>query len=222
MVISRRTENRSQERSGTGTPPPGRDAAKSGDPDHPSPGRKHRRHTHQYGISGFCTHRSSGARAGQKVIYYGHSTEADFRNSFHGSNLLAPVFKQWIKFCYTLGDVVLTPTEYAKALLQSYGIQRPIHVISNGVDTDFFAPCEARGHAFRQKYRLSAHEKVVISVGHYIQRKGILDFIELARRMPSVRFFWFGYSRRSCICSRQVFWPSPPWCCPASPVLRSC
>jgi 1,2-diacylglycerol-3-alpha-glucose alpha-1,2-glucosyltransferase len=40
---------------------------------------------------------------------------------------------------------------------------------------------------------------VVISVGHYIQRKGILDFIELARRMPSVRFFWFGYTDPSLI-----------------------
>ena len=31
-------------------------------------------------------------RRGQKVIWYGHSTEKDFRNSFTGSNLLAPLF----------------------------------------------------------------------------------------------------------------------------------
>lgn len=28
-----------------------------------------------------------------------------------------------------------------------------------------------------------------------IERKGILDYIELARRMPDVTFFWFGYTK---------------------------
>lgn len=35
-------------------------------------------------------------------------------------------------------------------------------------------------------------KKVVISAGHLIQRKGILDFLETARRMPDVLFLWFG------------------------------
>lgn len=42
------------------------------------------------------------------------------------------------------------------------------------------------------------NETVVISVGHMvghmIERKGIIDYIELARRMPDVRFFWFGHT----------------------------
>ena len=58
---------------------------------------------------------------GRKVVYYGHSTMQDFRSSFKGSDLLAPLFCKWIKFCYGLGDVVLTPTEYSRKLLESYG-----------------------------------------------------------------------------------------------------
>ena len=60
-------------------------------------------------------------RRGEKVVYYGHSTMQDFRNSFVGSNLLAPLFKRWLCLCYGLGDVVLTPTPYAKGILQTYG-----------------------------------------------------------------------------------------------------
>ena len=30
----------------------------------------------------------------KKVIYYGHSTMEDFKNSFIGSNLAAPIFKK--------------------------------------------------------------------------------------------------------------------------------
>ena len=33
----------------------------------------------------------------------------DFRNSFLGSNLLAPLFKRWLILCYRQGDVVITP-----------------------------------------------------------------------------------------------------------------
>lgn len=32
-------------------------------------------------------------REGKKVVYHAHSTKEDFRNSFVGSNLTAPLFK---------------------------------------------------------------------------------------------------------------------------------
>lgn len=131
---------------------------------------------------------------GKKVVYYAHSTMEDFRCSFRGSNLLAPLFKRWIQFCYRRGDVILTPTAYSEELLKDYGLKKPIYHISNGIDTEFFRPSAEKRAAFREKYGLGDDEKVVISVGHLMERKGILDYIELARRMPDVRFLWFGYT----------------------------
>lgn len=133
-------------------------------------------------------------RRGEKVVYYGHSTMQDFRDSFVGSNLLAPLFKRWLCLCYGLGDIVLTPTPYARGILQTYGLPCPVRAMSNGVDTGFFAPDKARGAAFRRKYRLSDDQKVVVSAGHFMQRKGILEFIALARALPLVEFYWFGYT----------------------------
>lgn len=131
---------------------------------------------------------------GRKVVYYGHSTMEDFRGSFRGSDLLAPLFRRWITFCYSLGDVVLTPTDYSRKLLQSYGVKAPVYSISNGVDTDFFAPSQARRAAFRRRWRLKEEEKAVISVGHTIARKGLPEFLDLARKLPDVRFFWYGWT----------------------------
>ena len=128
----------------------------------------------------------------KKVIYYGHSTMEDFKNSFIGSNLAAPIFKKWICFCYNLGDVVVTPTEYSRKLLEGYGLKRKIYSITNGVDTEFFKPDPEGRIRFRAKYQLTEEQKVVISVGHLIGRKGILDFLELAKMMPDVTFIWFG------------------------------
>lgn len=130
--------------------------------------------------------------AGKKVVYYAHSTENDFRASFIGSDLLSPLFRRWIKFCYERGDVIVTPTPYSKRLLEEMGVRRPIYALSNGVDTGFFAPSAQRRRAFREKYGLLDGEKAVLSVGHYIARKGLIEFVELARKLPAVHFFWFG------------------------------
>ena len=38
-------------------------------------------------------------RQGKKVVYYVHSTMEEFTNSFRGSNLVARLFKKWIRHC---------------------------------------------------------------------------------------------------------------------------
>ena len=78
--------------------------------------------------------------------------------------------------------------------MDSYRLKRPVCALTNGVDTAFFAPDAGRRAAFRRAYGLADSDPVVICAGHYFVRKGVLDFIELARAMPEVKFFWFGYT----------------------------
>ncbi|SER26218.1 1,2-diacylglycerol-3-alpha-glucose alpha-1,2-glucosyltransferase [Gracilibacillus ureilyticus] len=133
-------------------------------------------------------------RNGKKVVYYAHSTMEDFRNSFIGSNMLAPLFKKWISYCYNKGDIIITPTEYSKSILETYGLHRPVFSLSNGIDTSFFQRNKAAGERFRKKYKIDPNEKVIISVGHFMERKGIDDFIELAKQLPEYTFYWFGHT----------------------------
>ena len=131
---------------------------------------------------------------GKKIVYHAHSTEEDFRNSFILSNQLAPAFKKWLIKCYTLGDHIITPTPYSKRLLKEYGIENPITDISNGIDINFFKKDPKLGKEFRKKFNYKETDKIVMGVGLYIERKGILDFVELAKRLPEYKFIWFGYS----------------------------
>lgn len=133
-------------------------------------------------------------KMGKAVVYHAHSTREDFRNSYIGSNLFSGFFQKWITFCYQLGDIIVTPSEYAKGLLLGYGIKRPIRVVSNGIDLKDYRRDEAAGQRFREKYGIRPEEKVVIGVGLVMGRKGIVDFVELAKRLPQYRFLWFGDS----------------------------
>ena len=138
-------------------------------------------------------------RQGKTVIYHAHSTEEDFKNSFLFSNQLAPLFKKWISKCYSTADLVVTPTSYAKALLESYGLGRPVFAVSNGIDLNFFRKNDEDAALFRERYGFSKDDKVVISVGLYLERKGILDFVALAKRHPEYQFIWFGYTNLNAV-----------------------
>ena len=129
---------------------------------------------------------------GKKVIIHAHSTEEDIKNSFLFSNMAAPALKQWLKILYNKAVILLPPTLYSKKILESYGIEKEIVPISNGIDLKFWCQDKKAGERFRQKYHFKDTDKVIISVGLQIERKGILEFLELAKRLPEYKFVWFG------------------------------
>lgn len=131
---------------------------------------------------------------GKKVIYHAHTTEEDFRNSFLLSNQIAPVMKKYITKLYSSADMILTPTPYSKSLLEAYGIEVPIHDVSNGINLKRFEYNEEKIKAFKNYFGLHNNKKVVISVGLYFERKGIADFMDVARMLPEYTFIWFGFT----------------------------
>ncbi len=131
-------------------------------------------------------------KAGKRVVYHAHSTEEDFRNSFIFSNALSGLVKKWLCSCYRSGDVIVTPTEYSKRLISGYGITNPIYPVSNGIDLAKYEPASGDREAFRSRMGFSDSDKVIIAVGLYFERKGILDFVQMAKDMPDYKFVWFG------------------------------
>ena len=135
-------------------------------------------------------------KKGKKVVYHAHSTEEDYRDGFIFARQTSKIVKWWLIKCYSQGDVIVTPTPYSKRLLQGYkGLEKKkIYAISNGIDMSLFKQDKAAGEEFRKKYGYTKDDKVVIGIGLYIRRKGIVDFVELARRLPEYKFIWFGFS----------------------------
>ncbi|MGT2715080.1 glycosyltransferase family 4 protein [Streptococcus respiraculi] len=131
-------------------------------------------------------------RRGKKVILHGHSTMEDFRNSFIGSNLLAPFVGKYLASMYQQADFVITPSEYSKKLIQGYGVTTPIVAVSNGIDLDKYQKDSHKEEVFRKHFDLAEDQPVVVCAGLYFRRKGIEDFVKVAERLPHVRFIWLG------------------------------
>lgn len=152
-------------------------------------------HVNTYGFKSWRL-MNRAKKAGKTVIMHGHSTEEDFRDSFIGSNLLSPLFGWYLCRFYKKADAIITPTPYSKTLIENYGITCPIYPVSNGIDLNRYQPSEAKERAFRQYFQLMDDQPVVICAGLYFKRKGIEDFIEVANRLPHVRFIWFGETNK--------------------------
>ena len=148
-------------------------------------------HINTWGVNSEAIVRSA-RRRGRKVIYHAHSTEEDFRNSFLFSNALAPLVKMRLVSLYSSADAIITPTEYSKGLLEGYGIDLPIHVVSNGIDLSRYVRDEEKIKAYRKYFSLEEGDKVVLGVGLLFQRKGLPDFVEVAKKLPEYKFIWFG------------------------------
>lgn len=150
-------------------------------------------HINTYGINSH--HMVDKAhKMNKKVIYHGHSTYEDFRNSFTGSNAIAPLFKKYLVSLYRKADAIITPTPYSKQLLRGYRLTQPIFPISNGIVLEKYQSNNDKVAKFRDYFDLSQDQKVVMSVGLFFERKGILDFVALAEKHPEYVFIWFGYT----------------------------
>ncbi len=128
---------------------------------------------------------------GKLVIAHAHSIGAyDFKDSFTLSNTFAPLYERYLHYFYELSDAIFTPSQHAKALLEAQGLSRPIYVVSNGVDLERFRFDARTREAYRKRWGLERF--TVFCAGNVIPRKGVLDFLEAARRLPQFDFVWFG------------------------------
>ena len=135
-------------------------------------------------------------KKGIKIIAHGHSTKEDFRYSFRLWRLVAPFYNHLILRLYKSADVIITPTPYSKSLIENYkGVKAKVYAVSNGIMLEDYKYNEENVKAFDDFFKIEEGRKIVICAGLYFERKGILDFFEIARKMPDVTFIWFGHLR---------------------------
>lgn len=149
-------------------------------------------HINSYGFLSYLLLRKC-KRKGIPVIVHGHSTHEDFKESFRFWKLMAHKYNSLMDRMYRNADLIITPTQYSKNLIGNYrNINCEIKAISNGINLDNYTENIDNIKLFEDKFGIKKEDKIVISIGFYFKRKGLHDFMEVARKMPNIKFIWFG------------------------------
>ena len=104
------------------------------------------------------------------------------------------IFKKYVIGFYKTADHIVVVNPIFKKDLEKYGIDKEkIHYIPNYVSKDNFYKLSSRKVVdLKKKYGISLNKFVVLGVGQVQTRKGVLDFIKVANKLPDVQFIWCG------------------------------
>ncbi|MDA3846671.1 MAG: glycosyltransferase family 4 protein [Vallitaleaceae bacterium] len=104
------------------------------------------------------------------------------------------IFYRYIIRFYKTMDYLVTVNPYFMERLVAQGINREkVHYIPNYVSKDEFYPMKRKGiNQIKASYGIDTDQFVVLGVGQIQTRKGVLDFIEIAKDNPEMTFVWAG------------------------------
>ncbi len=145
-------------------------------------------HLHSVGPRSLYLAEKYGGR--RPLVIHSHTTAEDFANSFRMSDHLAPYLGRYLRYFYAKADLVIAPSRYAREVLRRYELDRPIEVVSNGVDVRRFTPNRRKRLIGRARYGLEGI--IPFSVGWVFLRKGVDVFCEVGDLLPEFTLVWFG------------------------------
>lgn len=130
---------------------------------------------------------------GQNVAYV-HFLPDTLDGSIRLPKSALKVFKKYVTYFYDTADYLIVVNPIFIDDLVQFGIAREkIFYIPNYVSKDaFYQQTPDQISSTRQKYNISNHDFVVLGVGQVQTRKGVKDFIEVAKMMPDISFVWAG------------------------------
>lgn len=136
-------------------------------------------------------------KAKKPLVVHGRHLPELVKGGFIGGSLMYPLVRAYSVGFYNLGDVVVGATPYVAKSLARDGVRGPFKVIPNGINREVFSRNEALGLKFRERIGVSPSDKLVLSVGLRIPRKGVDTFVNISQRFADqkdVKFVWVGAS----------------------------
>ncbi len=127
-------------------------------------------------------------------IAYCHFLPDTLEGSIDIPTPLLKMFGSYITSFYKAADrlVVVNPT-FIKDLV-NFGIPKDkIYYIPNYVSKDmFYKKSQEARKSIRKKYGFKEDDFIVFDAGQVQTRKGVLDFVEVAKQLPHIQFVWAG------------------------------
>ena len=127
-------------------------------------------------------------------VAYCHFLPDTLDGSIKLPSLIFKIFKKYVISFYKSADYLVVVNPIFIEPLVKYGIKKEnIRYIPNYVSKeDFFKQNKSTKDNVRKKLNIPLDKFVVLGVGQVQTRKGVLDFIEVAKKLPDIEFVWCG------------------------------
>ncbi|OAA95126.1 glycosyltransferase family 4 protein [Clostridium coskatii] len=127
-------------------------------------------------------------------VAYVHFVPETIDNSLKLPYIIKKIFYKYIILFYKSVDYLVVVNPYFIDVLKKYNIEEEkIVYIPNFVsENNFFEYEKEKAKKIKQELRIPLKKFVVLGVGQVQNRKGILDFIEVAKKLPQIQFIWAG------------------------------
>ena len=134
------------------------------------------------------------AKLNSATVGYVHFLPETLENSIHLPKVIKKIFYKYVLDFYKSMDYLVTVNPYFIERLAHYGVPKEkVTYIPNYVSKKtFFKLNEDDIKSIKNEYNIDKEKFVVLCVGQLQKRKGIFDFIEVAKKMPDVEFVWAG------------------------------
>lgn len=141
-------------------------------------------------------------RAGIPVIGHHHFSMEFVLGYFRSAKIFHPIIRPVVRALsrqfYNQCDLVLTPTDFSRRTLISWGVKTPIEAISNGVELDRFNPVdtakeEKARRDIMKRFDLPASKPVILYIGRMDKDKNIPTLVKaipkIIEKMPATFLF---------------------------------
>lgn len=132
-------------------------------------------------------------KVGRKIGYV-HFLPSTLKGSIHLPKWMESILYQYVVSFYKRMDHLVVVNPIFIDELMKYGIEREtITYIPNFVSKeDFFPYPPEQKRLLREEKGIPSDQFMVFGAGQVQERKGIRDFVQLAKEMPDVQFVWAG------------------------------
>lgn len=145
-------------------------------------------HSHTYGPLYFW----KGRKYKSKRVITVHVIPDSIKGSLPLWKLWYPFVKWYFKKVFNYADICIAISPMVEKAILDLGVKTKIVRIANPLPVERWQSSYQSRIAGRKRLALQASDFVILGVGQLQSRKGVEDFIEIAKSLPELKFVWVG------------------------------
>lgn len=129
-----------------------------------------------------------------KTLTYVHFLPNTLNGALKIPSIFMKIYSWWIKKSYLMSDylVVVNPSYVDEMTKLGYDKSRVFYIPNFVSSKNFNVISNSEKLKYRKKYNYNNDDFIVVSIGQLHKGKGVLDFINLAKKNPDINFLWVG------------------------------